>query len=195
MSETKKRPWEQQPGETDVQYAMFLAYRDLAPSKRSQRRAAAAYYGKDTLKYKQWGRIASKWRWKDRVRAFDLNKDRATDEIIDPFIDRQKAANEHLFAIISEEALKAWESGDQEKMAEVKAKVDTLFGPNKLSQILLESHKLTIGSKEKTGDNQGGDDLPPMSSKWASIMAQASMGVISDTKNKNGKGKINVERN
>jgi hypothetical protein len=68
-----RKPWDRLPGEGEKPYKAFLRYRDLG-EKRSVRRAVNA---KDLPKKGQnpywhwWYEWSQKWKWRDRVQAWD----------------------------------------------------------------------------------------------------------------------------
>lgn len=64
--------WELQPGESTRAYECFAVYRDLGPNRT--RVAAAEQLKVSTASLKDW---FSRNAWEDRVRAYDLERDRA----------------------------------------------------------------------------------------------------------------------
>lgn len=75
MSGPKKREWDQQRGESDKHYAMFLAYRNLGPSRTIYRAFIAS--GKvsksaDRRAPNNWVAPANKFRWAERAAAWDV---------------------------------------------------------------------------------------------------------------------------
>lgn len=62
------RCWERLEGETSKAYRWFLAYRDMDPRERSVP-ALAAQHGRGTAMLTAW---QNRWRWTDRVEAYDL---------------------------------------------------------------------------------------------------------------------------
>lgn len=64
--------WEQWPGETDMQFERFCAYRDAPPSKRSIDRLATEL----NIHRSQLYGLSTKWKWKSRVLAWDKHRDK-----------------------------------------------------------------------------------------------------------------------
>lgn len=64
--------WELQPGEPTRAYECFATYRDLGPNRT--RKAVAEDLGISVTTLKEW---FGKHAWEDRVRAYDLERDRA----------------------------------------------------------------------------------------------------------------------
>jgi hypothetical protein len=68
--------WEKLEGETPKAYRAFCIYRDEGPAKRSLRSTAALFYDGSSANLAQIGRWSKKYRWVQRVAAFDLEQDR-----------------------------------------------------------------------------------------------------------------------
>lgn len=72
-----RQPWEKQPQETDAAFEMFCAWRDLDPHERTYRKALKNYEGSncpDTYAY-AISATANRYRWRDRVNAYDRHVD------------------------------------------------------------------------------------------------------------------------
>ena len=68
----KPKPWEQQPGESDIHYSYFNIYRDLPTHLRTAKKAweKLKEEGKELdLNYLQ--NLSSEKKWKQRIRAYD----------------------------------------------------------------------------------------------------------------------------
>lgn len=66
--------WERQPGETSKAYAAFCIYRDLGPERSLDKALATA--DKKPTNRRHWARWMEKYRWVERVRAYDDYLDR-----------------------------------------------------------------------------------------------------------------------
>lgn len=64
-------PWERQPNESDVAFAAFLIYRDLAPRRRLA--LVAQQSGKSVPLMERW---SAHHKWRDRAAAWDREQDR-----------------------------------------------------------------------------------------------------------------------
>jgi hypothetical protein len=72
--------WDQMPGETDTQYAHFLAYRDLGPARtvgrayRRARKTSEFAHGEGARRAPGFfRRLARRWRWAVRAGAWDVH--------------------------------------------------------------------------------------------------------------------------
>lgn len=72
-----ERIWEQQPGESDKAYNAFTMYYEMG-FKRSFPKVAAALGSRSSNYIGEW---AKKYQWKERVRSWDNEKLRETEEI------------------------------------------------------------------------------------------------------------------
>jgi len=72
--------YERQPGETPKQYHAFCLYRDMPASERSLRRVTAQIHGDDyrDSQRRTIEKYSSRNNWVERVRAWDLERDRAS---------------------------------------------------------------------------------------------------------------------
>lgn len=70
-----RQPWERQPRESETTHSYFLAYRDMGYEHRSLRELAKAC-GKSIGNMEVH---SSRWKWQDRVKAWDLYQLRARD--------------------------------------------------------------------------------------------------------------------
>lgn len=73
-------PWVQQPGESDRHYAAFEVYIDLIPTADPEsgvlgKRRISGMYGRTDYKNETLYRIAKKFRWADRARAWDESEE------------------------------------------------------------------------------------------------------------------------
>lgn len=73
--------YERQPRETDKSWAAFKAYRNMDASERSLRRLVVEHYGKERgtkefrYRLRAVGNLSSRWRWRERVEAWDAYLD------------------------------------------------------------------------------------------------------------------------
>lgn len=79
-AETKRRPWDQQDGESAKAFAAFRAYRDLG-DERTQLKAFRAYSGNQSVTsqpgyFRQWSASND---WPARVEAWDSEQERIAD--------------------------------------------------------------------------------------------------------------------
>jgi hypothetical protein len=93
MNPTTLQPWDQQPGETGLAYAAFRFYRDLGPTRtldaaynaqqatKKPRPDAPADTGQKTASG-GFRVMAIKWRWVERVRAWDAHVDKARQDAV-----------------------------------------------------------------------------------------------------------------
>lgn len=71
------QPWEQQHGEPDAAYAAFQVYRDLSPDQRSQAAAISEAASRGLrLKPQVVRNWSARWRWAERMRAWNVELDR-----------------------------------------------------------------------------------------------------------------------
>jgi hypothetical protein len=70
--EVDRAPWEQLPDEPLPAYRRFLIYRNLGPG-RSLDRAYEVKKGKKARVSGLWTRESTKYRWKDRATAWDID--------------------------------------------------------------------------------------------------------------------------
>jgi hypothetical protein len=70
--------WERQPGESCKAFACFKFFRDLPPEKRSIRAAYRQKTGNENARQASgdWNALAIRWRWVERVLAWDDEQDR-----------------------------------------------------------------------------------------------------------------------
>lgn len=66
------RPWERQPGESEMAFRAFVLYRDLLPEKRTHK-AVGKILNKSTSNVGAW---SAKFNWRERAIAWDGEKDR-----------------------------------------------------------------------------------------------------------------------
>lgn len=71
------KPWERQPNETPKQFAAFTFYRDMGISRNYDAVAEEVGVSKSTVE--EW---ASKFKWKDRVAAWEEHLDKIKTETI-----------------------------------------------------------------------------------------------------------------
>ncbi len=66
-------PWDQQPEETAKAYAAFCIYRDLGAGRTLEkcRVDVGEMSGKTPLSYRQYERMSARYRWSERVAAWD----------------------------------------------------------------------------------------------------------------------------
>lgn len=69
--DSDKDLWEQQQAESAPAFEAFAVYRDAGPARST--RAAARQVGKNAKLISRW---CKKWRWVERVRAWDQDQDR-----------------------------------------------------------------------------------------------------------------------
>jgi hypothetical protein len=72
---TGLRPWDRQPGETEVAFAAFLTYRDSGPPRNLS--AAARALGKHESLLRRWSAAN---RWRERLLALDSDRARINEE-------------------------------------------------------------------------------------------------------------------
>lgn len=98
-----RQPWERQPKESDAAWRAFQVYRDLphlppdqSPVSRSQRAVSTRLYpGRSPAKgvVKEIGGWSSKWRWIERVNAYDAHLDRQAQETLRAALKRDTEIN------------------------------------------------------------------------------------------------------
>lgn len=95
-------PWERQPGETEKAYEAFLFYKNLGPGRTLAETSRKLPKNYQTLK--EW---KAKWKWEDRVIAFDRENDRQEQRKLQH--ERVKMVKRHinLGTYLQVEALKA----------------------------------------------------------------------------------------
>lgn len=73
------QPWERLQREPDAAWGAFVYYRDTNPRNRSIKKCVNALYG--TLDaVSSWEKYSVKWRWRERVEAWDAEQDRVARE-------------------------------------------------------------------------------------------------------------------
>lgn len=99
----ERQPWERQAKETDAAWRAFQVYRDLPhlppeerPESRSQRAVSTRLYpgrspGKGVVK--ELGGWSAKWRWVERVNAYDTHLDRQAQEALIAALKRDTEIN------------------------------------------------------------------------------------------------------
>lgn len=71
------QPWEQQPGEPDRGFMMFVVYRDLPVDMRSASACTSALVEKGyKVQPRTTGEYMKRWRWVERARAWTMYLDR-----------------------------------------------------------------------------------------------------------------------
>lgn len=71
MSDDRTEEYDRQPGETDLAWAAFVAFRSLPGKGRVQSAVVAQGFKKHSVI--EW---AKKWCWRDRARSWDIDQDR-----------------------------------------------------------------------------------------------------------------------
>jgi hypothetical protein len=71
------KPWEQLPGESGPAHAAFLAYRDLGQCRSFA--ATARALGRHESLMRRW---ATRYRWRERARAWDLHETREQETVV-----------------------------------------------------------------------------------------------------------------
>ena len=78
--------WERQPREGDKAWGAFVAYRDMPLNERSLRRLVTEYYNvapgtkRWRNKFRAVSYLSRKWRWRERVEAYDRHLDQIAQE-------------------------------------------------------------------------------------------------------------------
>ena len=70
--------WDQQPGEKDEEYHMFLVYGKLPPGGRTVQAAWERWSGRDTKFSSTFNDKYRRWRWRERAEAWDAERIRET---------------------------------------------------------------------------------------------------------------------
>lgn len=140
--------WDQQPGEPDEAYELFLHFLSLDSSERNVK-AAAKDVSDRPYDYHKMLALRKHWQWKRRADAKDLSRTlevtRKIDEERKNYLSRSKVGSERFVAELMEQAADALQNRDTEKLEELRPFLELVGGPKKLSEFLLESYKLMHG--------------------------------------------------
>lgn len=71
LADDGRDPWERQPGESRQAYANFVIYRDIGPSRSLAKAASETGKNRTTLSDQ-----SAKYRWQDRVDAYDFEMEK-----------------------------------------------------------------------------------------------------------------------
>ena len=71
-----RKPWDQQPDESNAAYARFLAYRNLGPTRSIEKAYQETIRNgtKQTKSNHQWKADSTRHNWRDRATAWDVDR-------------------------------------------------------------------------------------------------------------------------
>ncbi len=77
QQDSKRKPWDQMPGEPDRWYGRFQVYLGLGPTRTlraTELEAGRQSRNEPFRKNSEWSRVMHRWRWRQRANAWDLEQ-------------------------------------------------------------------------------------------------------------------------
>ncbi len=151
--------WEQQPEESDEDYALFKAYAFKGVVNGRRHRSLSQFFENLNLSQQSYDlRTASKfWSWELRAGAMERNEvENKTAFYISEGVDRinrARSATEELVVVVAEKAVRLLKDEDEKKLIEFAPYVSILFGPGGAGKFILDGYKAIFGDKLNVDGN------------------------------------------